>query len=242
MPPPQYHIHPLPQHYQHYLTSPRMHHFPRNNASTQVVSLFCLSTISLWVSVNFRQLSSNPATGDDLCSPPPPFPRCVLRSSCKLLLPVFFQVVHEIRNYPYPQLHLLALQSLNPSRHASAVRESYEVRTAPFPSADTPVDTRLSSFSLWPKLWTGLSVQLIYSDFQMPRMVQLPLISWCLFSCRRDANVFFGALSCPLQHQFKFIIPHLYVFCIWICCFLSRSFCSWRTGWAVWTGERSKPP
>ncbi|XP_030213629.1 E3 ubiquitin-protein ligase RNF165 isoform X3 [Gadus morhua] len=71
MPPHQYHLHPLPQHYQHYLTSPRMHHFPRNNASTQVV-------------------------------------------------------VHEIRNYPYPQLHLLALQSLNPSRHASAVRESYE--------------------------------------------------------------------------------------------------------------------
>ncbi|KAF3848588.1 hypothetical protein F7725_015085 [Dissostichus mawsoni] len=34
--------------------------------------------------------------------------------------------VHEIRNYPYPQLHLLALQSLNPSRHATAVRESYE--------------------------------------------------------------------------------------------------------------------
>lgn len=39
LPPHQYHIHPLPQHYQHYLTSPRMHHFPRNNASTQVVSL-----------------------------------------------------------------------------------------------------------------------------------------------------------------------------------------------------------
>lgn len=38
LPPHQYHIHPLPQHYQHYLTSPRMHHFPRNNASTQVVS------------------------------------------------------------------------------------------------------------------------------------------------------------------------------------------------------------
>ncbi|XP_041753194.1 E3 ubiquitin-protein ligase RNF165 isoform X2 [Coregonus clupeaformis] len=68
LPPPQYHVRPLPQ---HYLTSPRMHHFPRNNASTQVV-------------------------------------------------------VHEIRNYPYPQLHLLALQGLNPSRHASAVRESYE--------------------------------------------------------------------------------------------------------------------
>ncbi|KAL0979114.1 hypothetical protein UPYG_G00180890 [Umbra pygmaea] len=71
MPPHQYHIRPLPQHYQHYLTSPRMHHFPRSNATTQVV-------------------------------------------------------VHEIRNYPYPQLHLLALQGLNPSRHASAVRESYE--------------------------------------------------------------------------------------------------------------------
>ncbi|XP_016364968.1 RING finger protein 165-like [Sinocyclocheilus rhinocerous] len=35
-------------------------------------------------------------------------------------------VVHEIRNYPYPQLHLLALQSFGPSRHSSAVRESYE--------------------------------------------------------------------------------------------------------------------
>ncbi|KAL2092880.1 hypothetical protein ACEWY4_012678 [Coilia grayii] len=67
----QYHIPPLPQPYQHYLTSPRLHHFPRNTSSAQVV-------------------------------------------------------VHEIRNYPYPQLHLLALQSLNPSRHASAVRESYE--------------------------------------------------------------------------------------------------------------------
>ncbi|XP_040399185.1 E3 ubiquitin-protein ligase RNF165-like isoform X2 [Cygnus olor] len=37
-------------------------------------------------------------------------------------------VVHEIRNYPYPQLQLLALQGLNPSRHTSAVRESYERR------------------------------------------------------------------------------------------------------------------
>ncbi|KAJ8380934.1 hypothetical protein SKAU_G00017120 [Synaphobranchus kaupii] len=67
----QYHLRQLPQHYQHYLASPRMHHFPRNTSSAQVV-------------------------------------------------------VHEIRNYPYPQLHLLALQSLNPSRHATAVRESYE--------------------------------------------------------------------------------------------------------------------
>ncbi|XP_061116515.1 E3 ubiquitin-protein ligase ARK2C, partial [Conger conger] len=67
----QYHLRQLPQHYQHYLASPRLHHFPRNTSSAQVV-------------------------------------------------------VHEIRNYPYPQLHLLALQSLNPSRHATAVRESYE--------------------------------------------------------------------------------------------------------------------
>ena len=51
----------------------------------------------------------------------------LLQSWHKLLLSVISQVVHEIRNYPYPQLHLLALQSLNPSRHASAVRESYEV-------------------------------------------------------------------------------------------------------------------
>lgn len=46
LPPHQYHIHPLPQHYQHYLTSPRMHHFPRNNASTQVVSPLLLSTFN----------------------------------------------------------------------------------------------------------------------------------------------------------------------------------------------------
>lgn len=44
-----------------------------------------------------------------------------------IFLPCFLQVVHEIRNYPYPQLQLLALQGLNPSRHTSAVRESYEV-------------------------------------------------------------------------------------------------------------------
>ena len=48
------------------------------------------------------------------------------------------QVVHEIRNYPYPQLHFLALQGLNASRHTSAVRESYEVRPAPL-SGDPPV-------------------------------------------------------------------------------------------------------
>lgn len=52
------------------------------------------------------------------------------------------QVVHEIRNYPYPQLHFLALQGLNPSRHTSAVRESYEVRPplclAPAGLVETP--------------------------------------------------------------------------------------------------------
>lgn len=67
----QYPLQQIPQHYQHYLASPRLHHHPRNTSSAQVV-------------------------------------------------------VHEIRNYPYPQLHLLALQSLNPSRHVTAVRESYE--------------------------------------------------------------------------------------------------------------------
>uniref|UniRef100_F7CLA4 RING-type E3 ubiquitin transferase n=1 Tax=Ornithorhynchus anatinus TaxID=9258 RepID=F7CLA4_ORNAN len=67
----QFQVRTVPQHYQHYLATPRMHHFPRNSSSTQMV-------------------------------------------------------VHEIRNYPYPQLHLLALQGLNPNRHTSAVRESYE--------------------------------------------------------------------------------------------------------------------
>ncbi|KAI7795579.1 putative RING finger protein 165 [Triplophysa rosa] len=69
--PHQYPLQQIPQPYQHYLASPRMHHIPRSNGSTHVV-------------------------------------------------------VHEIRNYPYPQLHLLALQSLSPGRHSSAVRESYE--------------------------------------------------------------------------------------------------------------------
>ncbi|KAM5222406.1 E3 ubiquitin-protein ligase ARK2C [Ctenodactylus gundi] len=69
--PAQFQVRPIPQHYQHYLATPRMHHFPRNSSSTQMV-------------------------------------------------------IHEIRNYPYPQLHFLALQGLNPSRHTSAVRESYE--------------------------------------------------------------------------------------------------------------------
>ncbi|XP_071988969.1 E3 ubiquitin-protein ligase ARK2C isoform X1 [Engystomops pustulosus] len=68
---PQFQVRPVPQHYQHYLTSPRLHHFPRTTSLTQMV-------------------------------------------------------VHEIRNYPYPQLHLLALQGLSPARHTSAVRESYE--------------------------------------------------------------------------------------------------------------------
>lgn len=49
------------------------------------------------------------------------------------------QVVHEIRNYPYPQLHFLALQGLNPSRHTSAVRESYEVRPAPLSGGSPPI-------------------------------------------------------------------------------------------------------
>ncbi|XP_030048768.1 E3 ubiquitin-protein ligase ARK2C [Microcaecilia unicolor] len=67
----QFQVRPMPPHYQHYLATPRMHHFARNTSSAQMV-------------------------------------------------------VHEIRNYPYPQLHLLALQGLTPARHTSAVRESYE--------------------------------------------------------------------------------------------------------------------
>lgn len=150
LPPHQYHIHPLPQHYQHYLTSPRMHHFPRNNASTQVVSpplpLYnqSLPAILFWV----WRLISIPSDCRVTC-----VPLSFLISAAELMLPllsVIFQVVHEIRNYPYPQLHLLALQSLNPSRHASAVRESYEVRAASssLSSADTPVNTHLSLFPL----------------------------------------------------------------------------------------------
>lgn len=35
----QYQLQHLPQHYQHYLASPRMHHFPRNTSSAQMVCL-----------------------------------------------------------------------------------------------------------------------------------------------------------------------------------------------------------
>ena len=66
------------------------------------------------------------------------------------------QVVHEIRNYPYPQLHFLALQGLNPSRHTSAVRESYEVRLAPLSSSSwwkhSYCTSSLLPFSCW---WVG---------------------------------------------------------------------------------------
>ncbi|XP_043937930.1 E3 ubiquitin-protein ligase RNF165 isoform X2 [Protopterus annectens] len=67
----QFQVRPVPQQYQHYLAVPRVHQFPRNASSAQMV-------------------------------------------------------IHEIRNYPYPQLHLLALQGLSTTRHTSAVRESYE--------------------------------------------------------------------------------------------------------------------
>ncbi|KAF4803784.1 RING finger protein 165 [Turdus rufiventris] len=49
-----------------------------------------------------------------------------IESSINLETTLSSWVVHEIRSYPYPQLQLLALQGLNPSRHTSAVRESYE--------------------------------------------------------------------------------------------------------------------
>ncbi|KGL77493.1 RING finger protein 165, partial [Tinamus guttatus] len=67
----RFQVRPVPQPYQHYLATPRIHHFPRSTSSAQMV-------------------------------------------------------VHEIGNYPYPQLQLLALQGPNPNRHTSAVRESYE--------------------------------------------------------------------------------------------------------------------
>ncbi|XP_066103493.1 E3 ubiquitin-protein ligase ARK2C isoform X2 [Saccopteryx bilineata] len=34
--PAQFQVRPVPQHYQHYLATPRMHHFPRNSSSTQM--------------------------------------------------------------------------------------------------------------------------------------------------------------------------------------------------------------
>ncbi len=37
--PHQYPLQQIPQPYQHYLASPRMHHLPRNTSSTQVVSV-----------------------------------------------------------------------------------------------------------------------------------------------------------------------------------------------------------
>lgn len=67
LPPHQFHIHPLPQHYQHYLTSPRMHHFPRNNASTQVVSPFFFFFASaqsfMRVSISSRRFASGVGGG-----------------------------------------------------------------------------------------------------------------------------------------------------------------------------------
>lgn len=44
----QYQLQQLPQHYQHYLASPRMHHFPRNTSSAQVVCwlFFIMFTIT----------------------------------------------------------------------------------------------------------------------------------------------------------------------------------------------------
>lgn len=115
------------------------------------------------------------------------FPDFSLQSWRQLLLSVIFQVVHEIRNYPYPQLHLLALQSLNPSRHASAVRESYEVRLLlSLLSRHTSLHSFIIVFSVTNALDRLECVTdfLIsnYSGFQMPQMVQLPLISWHLFS------------------------------------------------------------
>lgn len=63
-----------------------------------------------------------------------------------MLLYIASQVVHEIRNYPYPQLQLLALQGLNPNRHTSAVRESYEVSSSLWTNYLTPNSFPLITF------------------------------------------------------------------------------------------------
>uniref|UniRef100_A0A8C7QSW3 Ring finger protein 165b n=1 Tax=Oncorhynchus mykiss TaxID=8022 RepID=A0A8C7QSW3_ONCMY len=177
LPPHQYHIRPLPQHFQHYLTSPRMHHFPRNSTSTQVV-------------------------------------------------------VHEIRNYPYPQLHLLALQGLNPSRHASAVRESYEVQSSQShcqvpstPSHYHPLTHTLSPLT-HPSL--PLCVQCCVSN---------------AVSCGTDLLISASSVLQMLPNQKNNIVLcflFIYFLSYWkkivnglspnVAC---RSYCSWRTGWAV---------
>lgn len=48
----QYSLQQIPQPYQHYLASPRMHHFPRNTSSTQVVS----TKVCVCVCVRERQV------------------------------------------------------------------------------------------------------------------------------------------------------------------------------------------
>lgn len=192
LPPHQYHIHPLPQHYQHYLTSPRMHHFPRNNASTQVVSPLCLIAINhvcldeLRFSSGFGDLSWYPTT---------------------VGWPVFFWCCF----FKFPPQSVFYL---------SSSRLSMRSETTHIPSCtcwlcrvSTPPATRLlleraTRFALLPSLspqqtHTSLDSFIIvfsvtnaldmlecvtdclisnYSGFQMPQMVQLPLISWYLFS------------------------------------------------------------
>ena len=156
------------------------------------------------------------------------------RTHASFFLSVIFQVVHEIRNYPYPQLHLLALQSLNPSRHASAVRESYEVRAATSSLSLLSRHTSPHSFIIVSSVTNALDMLecvtdfLIsnYSGFQMPQMGQLPLISWHLFS-------FVTRCSCVLRGFFLFLegpiilfdqrIPHLYI--LWIEYFIIHLLC-----------------
>lgn len=191
LPPHQYHIHPLPQHYQHYLTSPRMHHFPRNNASTQVVSPAQPLSHS-----ESRAVSSY--VGVRLIS----LPRCSKGASgC-----VPSQVVHEIRNYPYPQLHLLALQSLNPSRHASAVRESYEVDTC----THTPLSHSVSPLSL---PICQISTLPTYLPIWVSHVLQSRLTSLCPSSQEllqledRLGSVNRGAVQTTIE---RFTFPHKY--------------------------------
>lgn len=201
LPPHQYHIHPLPQHYQHYLTSPRMHHFPRNNASTQVVSpsqrnqswrVFIL-TNSQWISSGLLILISTPS-GSAKQQGKGLYP-CFSYFHCRADVSFFYlssprlSMRSETTHIPSctcwlcrvstpPATHLLLERAtrfvlapalLPPSRHqihqSTLIYHCCSVTNA-LDRLECVTDLLISN----------------YSGLQMPQMVQMPLISWQLFS------------------------------------------------------------
>lgn len=131
------------------------------------------------------------------------------------------QVVHEIRNYPYPQLHFLALQGLNPSRHTSAVRESYEVccpvRRGGTAAPRHRLDGELSftHHSLCLSVPVGVESPGIESRREQGHgeKSQLPTLHQCfrLAACRLPVRVFLAyssrvclCLSVHVEHMFVF--------------------------------------